>query len=222
MAVPFSDMSITNRVRFSGWPDSLITAISQTSGMNLKREQSADDKEETLEYILNTLNEKQREVVKYRYKDGLTLTETGEKMGLTRERIRQIEILALDNLSHPHKALMLKLGISEYNRRITDEGRSLSDLLADVSRKGDILKMSVDCLEINPRAKNALAQNNIRRLGELCKFSKHELKKMRGFGVVSIANIEESLKMYGMTLADKDPLPRGRQRKLASREEGRL
>ena len=37
-----------------------------------------------------------------------TLEEVGEKFGLTRERIRQIEGKALRQLRHPHKARQLK------------------------------------------------------------------------------------------------------------------
>jgi RNA polymerase sigma factor (sigma-70 family) len=52
--------------------------------------------------LLDKLNPKEKKVIVYRYGlfDNLTLTleEIGDKMNLTRERIRQIQIIALKKL----------------------------------------------------------------------------------------------------------------------------
>ncbi len=40
------------------------------------------------------INDREREVLRYRQKDGLTLGETGKKMGVSQERIRQMELKA--------------------------------------------------------------------------------------------------------------------------------
>ncbi len=55
-----------------------------------------------LDTWLNTLNEKQRAVVEHRFglhgKDVCTLEEVGKKIGVTRERVRQIQLEALKRL----------------------------------------------------------------------------------------------------------------------------
>jgi RNA polymerase primary sigma factor len=62
--------------------------------------------------VLNTLSPREARILRMRF--GLdtgrayTLEEVGEKFGLTRERIRQIEGKALRQLRHPHKARQLK------------------------------------------------------------------------------------------------------------------
>jgi len=62
--------------------------------------------------VLNTLSPREARIIRLRF--GLdsgrayTLEEVGEKFGLTRERIRQIEGKALRQLRHPHKARHLK------------------------------------------------------------------------------------------------------------------
>jgi RNA polymerase primary sigma factor len=65
-----------------------------------------------LEDILATLRPRERRVIQLRF--GLiddhprTLEEVGRRMGLTRERIRQIEASALRKLRHPSRARFLR------------------------------------------------------------------------------------------------------------------
>lgn len=70
------------------------------------------DNKETISRILDTLEDKEKEVIKYRYglDDGQfrTLDETGAYMKLTKERIRQIEATAMRKLRQPIRARMLK------------------------------------------------------------------------------------------------------------------
>ena len=62
--------------------------------------------------ILETLNEREEEVIKSRFgidrEAGLTLEEVGRKFGVTRERVRQIEAKALFRLRHPSRAKRLQ------------------------------------------------------------------------------------------------------------------
>lgn len=61
---------------------------------------------------LDTLSEKEKRIIELRFglEDGIeyTLEQVGEKLGVTRERIRQIELKALHKLRHPTKARKLK------------------------------------------------------------------------------------------------------------------
>jgi RNA polymerase primary sigma factor len=84
--------------------DETTPSPSQTAHHNLLREQ--------LEHVLGTLTPREARILRLRF--GLqngrayTLEEVGQKFGLTRERIRQIEGKALRRLRHPRRARQLR------------------------------------------------------------------------------------------------------------------
>jgi RNA polymerase primary sigma factor len=65
-----------------------------------------------VEDILATLRPRERRVVQLRFglvdDEPRTLEEVGRRMGLTRERIRQIEATALRKLRHPSRSKVLR------------------------------------------------------------------------------------------------------------------
>ena len=63
--------------------------------------------------VLDTLTEREAKVIRMRFgmEDGRThtLEEVGKALGVTRERIRQIEAKAIKQLSHPSRANKLRV-----------------------------------------------------------------------------------------------------------------
>ena len=66
---------------------------------------------EHIENILDTLDEKERDILRLRFGLGegqaSTLKEIGERFGISRERVRQIETKALAKLKHPSRSRFL-------------------------------------------------------------------------------------------------------------------
>lgn len=84
--------------------DGNAIAPQDSTARNILKEQIGD--------ILSTLTERENEVIRYRFglDDGwpMTLEQVGQKFGVTRERIRQIEAKALRRLRHPSRSKRLR------------------------------------------------------------------------------------------------------------------
>jgi RNA polymerase primary sigma factor len=76
-----------------------------------------DSLKEAISRVLNTLSEKEKEVIKYRYGldnyKALSLKQIGEKFNLTKERIRQIEKKAIRKLQSYSRQEVLRPFLSE-------------------------------------------------------------------------------------------------------------
>jgi len=89
--------------------DELIDSPAEAVGQGLLAER--------LEQVLDTLTPREARILRLRFglQDGhsYTLKEVGEKFGLTRERIRQIQNEALRRLRHPRRSRLLRDYLSE-------------------------------------------------------------------------------------------------------------
>ena len=84
-------------------PDrSLLDAIADERTLDPEKAQQREDLQALIESWLNELNDKQREVVERRFglnsREISTLEEVGADIGVTRERVRQIQVEALKRL----------------------------------------------------------------------------------------------------------------------------
>ena len=68
------------------------------------------DVEDTMKKALKTLTPRERKVLHMRYDECLTLDEMVKYVGVTRERIRQIEAKAIRKLRHPSRLRYIKAG----------------------------------------------------------------------------------------------------------------
>jgi DNA-directed RNA polymerase subunit alpha len=77
---------------------------------------------------------------------------------------------------------------------------SKEQLDAEHRRIREILKRSIDELEISVRASNCLKDKNIKTIGELVKKSNKELLSYENFGRKSLKELEKNLAKVGLQL----------------------
>lgn len=82
------------------------------SNQNTDETVSNDLDRETIEAVLKTLSPKEEEVIKSRFGIGgrtpTTLEDIGQRIGLSKERVRQYQTTALRKLRHPSRSNILK------------------------------------------------------------------------------------------------------------------
>jgi len=94
----------------TGYPENVYCVIfGETEYPNMP-----PDAEETLEYLMGTLTQREAEMLMFNYKDEMTYVEIGEKYGFSKERVRQIISKAIRKLRHHSRSKILSMGREAY------------------------------------------------------------------------------------------------------------
>ena len=94
-----------------GEDNSLLDVLVNSDSPNADRGLVNESLNKEIERALSTLTERERDIVKYFFGIGtqeMTLEESGEYFGLTRERVRQIKEKAIRRLRHSARSKLLK------------------------------------------------------------------------------------------------------------------
>ena len=153
----------------------------------------------SLEYVLHSLTERERRVLDFRYKDGLTFEEIGKRECVTRERIRQIHAKSFRKLRHPERLNYLKYGVSGVIARQTENAReaALASLPKPDIKPEDI---TLEELELSVRSYNCLKRAGVNTLRNVSEMTFDELCHVRNLGKRSIDEICAVLTKYGIRL----------------------
>ena len=152
----------------------------------------------SLEYVLHTLTERERRVLDFRYKDGLTFEAIGKRECVTRERIRQIHAKALRKLRHPERLNYLKYGVSGVIARQTENAREAA--LASMPKPDKSEDITLEELELSVRSYNCLKRAGKCTLRDVSEMTFGELCHVRYIGKKSVNEICAVLAEYGVSL----------------------
>ena len=152
----------------------------------------------SLEYVLHSLTERERRVLDFRYKDGLTYEEIGKRFCVTRERIRQIHAKSFRKLRHPGRLNYLKYGVSGVIARQTESAREAA--LASLPKPDKPEDITLEELELSVRSYNCLKRAGMNTLHDVAEMTLDDLCHVRNLGKKSVDEICAVLTKYGITL----------------------
>lgn len=169
-------------IRFDNekWPGNFLHVLDPSIALPLSNEQML-----RLEEVIEGLTDRQKEVLSCRAKEQLTLEKTSKKLGITRERIRQVQNIVIRKFSHR----------SVINWVIYGENETLTE------------ESGIDSLGLSVRTYNCLKRKQLRTIGDVVDFFKdHTYVDIRNMGEKSYFELREKiLEKVEIKLPEPDP-----------------
>lgn len=189
------------------------------------------DIDTTIEWLISTkLTQREGNIIRMRYAEGMTLIEIAHEYDITGNRVRQIESKAIWKLrccggwlqlDMNHWASLLKIQQRmEQNLEIAVTHRVLAALdertpslrkFINDGIKNEIAEqkhvnpdMDISNIDLSVRAFNCLRRAGIKNLAELQHMTVSDLKHIRNLGSGCIKEIESKLEEYGFCLLPDD------------------
>ena len=182
-----------------------------------------DKFEEILDWIFkNTcFNEREEFIFYRRFQHFETLEEVSALLGVTRERIRQLEVKILRKLKRfanylelGEYANKLKLAEKEYQTYITEQKEkwtyeSAKEFVQQYELKMPTPKIiskpieNISDLDLSVRSYNCLKRAGVWSIQQLLQISEEDLGRIRNMGKKSVKEIKEKLAEYTLELPEK-------------------
>lgn len=181
-----------------------------------------------LESVLDSLSEREQKVLKLRFQEKMTLQNCVPIIGISRERVRQIEAKALRLLRHPARIRKLQtISKAEHYEVIKAKDEKYEELaleyenlkkayLAGVQpeefsefttgmvEKARLLNTEIEELGFSYRSYNCLKRANINTVEDIINITFKDLNKIRNLGKKSQVEILDALESHGLKLKEED------------------
>ena len=208
---------MANIIKDLEYPLNLIYAVFEDEAEEIaERADIIPDFNASIEYVLCTLSERERKILKNRFVDLLTLEQTGKLFGVTKDRIRQIEAKAIRKLRHPSRAKYFRYGVSAiienirtdyYNKFSELEGKLIElcklnmktadEVIQDHELRRKYAPTNIEQMDLSVRSYNCLKRAGIDTLQHLAQLSYNDLIRIRNLGRRSVDEIIGKLSEYG-------------------------
>lgn len=168
-----------------------------------------------VEYVLSRLPDREREMMRCRYMERMTLDAIGEAFGLTTERIRQLITKSIFFLRHPSRSGILKNGITGTIELAKQQGydagyvkgcedgfaKGFAAAKAELAGEKHYERPSdawpIEDLDLSVRAYNCLIRANIRTVQQISVMSYEDLYRLRNMGLKTLSEIVQKMAALG-------------------------
>lgn len=165
-----------------------------------------------LEKAIASLTEREQDILLYRYLHGLSYRAIGDMVGISHERVRQLEAKCLRILRSPSK-VNLYFAVSAFEHkeeiamlkaahRMEIEKAFKKAMLAEKQPKEVIYETDVYKLELSVRPTNCLKSVGVKTVGDLARMTEKDLMNIRSMGVASKNEIVKKLAKLGVSLKE--------------------
>lgn len=206
---------------YEDYPYNLLAAIVGQTDL-VPPETMTTDRCYGLQYALATLEDREQEVIRRRFEHHQSRSEVGQALGISIERVRQIENKIIIKLRYPARWSYIKLGVEGYmsyrvqeaKRKGFHEGynagyqNGVFDTQHGVtltSQDNEQFRLPIECMAISTRARNCLVCANLDTIGDVASISGERIRTMRNLGKVTAAEIAKALQEMGIYHTEWEP-----------------
>jgi hypothetical protein len=217
------------------FPANLIEALT-TYGTRHREETEPDNPLELMEPVTvatalaimeaGRLTEREHGVICLRFIQNMTYYDVGEVYGVTRERIRQVEMRALRKMLRPTCKRIMQKGfyrwameeieaqadqraaeaVAKFKRDWMEEHEA-EQFRAEQEKEADlrerVLNQSIDELDLSVRSYNCLKRANVNTVRDLTERTEESMYCVRNLGRRSLEEIRDKLASLGLAFADR-------------------
>lgn len=199
---------------YPDYPNNLLLSIRGNTTLELPQKLTRDVLA-GLSYGLSTLEDREQEVLHGRFERGQTLEQLAAELGISDERVRQIQAKALRKLRGPSRWNYISLGIAGYckSRATAEYNKGYSKGYAEGYRHGqldhennithsygpdDLMAQPIEYLNLSTRAQQCLFYRNCETVGDIVRLTEDIILTTRNLGKKSADEIARKLKAVGV------------------------
>lgn len=198
-------MAIADKALFGIWPFNLLLDV-------FYKEEIAE--RAYIPAVVPTVRElpdqSMADIIIWRYRDGMKLQQIGAKLGLSSERVRQIQTSGLAKLRHPTMSVkLLTVSPAEaaaLNRRIRELTRACGEDAPEPDMNELNTDSPIEALNLSTRSYNGLRRLGVRMAGDLKDVDAASMLRVPGMGLKSIKEIAAAIEPAGVHM-DLSGLP---------------
>lgn len=178
-------------------------------------EPPSEDIVDGLERAVSTLDRKEQEVIRCRYRESMTKSETAKALGISLSTVSTTEGKAIRKLRHPSRFGFVRHGLqgqasvkqSEDYARGYEEGytlgyhQALVDMEQGIVRNGsgeDLTQIPLSAIGMGIRPFNILYRGGFRTVSDIITLSREEIRGLHGMGYKSYVSVANALYRYGI------------------------